>query len=276
MRKIRVPILAGLVGAACLLAGGGVAAGYLLASRAAPKPELAGMYLDLTKRALTDLLYETDPNIVYQRLIGKDWPSRAVTMVGIKRLDNIQACAEDVLRNDIPGDFLEAGAWRGGATMFMQTILKAYGDNTRTVWVADSFEGVPPSNPAKYPADTGWNLDGHKVLAVSLEEVQANFKRFGLLDERVKFLKGWFKDTLAKAPIGKLAVLRLDGDLYESTMDTLIPLYPKLSPGGYCIIDDYFAINAQRAAVDKYRHDNGITEQLHQVDWAAAYWQKGK
>jgi predicted O-methyltransferase YrrM len=77
-------------------------------------------------------------------------------------------------------------------------------------------------------------------LAVSREDVERNFAKYGLLDDRVVFLQGWFKDTLPSAPIGKIALLRLDGDMYESTMDALQNLYPKLSPGGYCIIDDFF------------------------------------
>jgi O-methyltransferase len=197
-------------------------------------------------------------------------------MIGLERLDNIQSCAENVLLNGIPGDFIEAGAWRGGATIFMKAILKEYGDTTRTVWVADSFEGVPPPNPEKYPADRQINLYECEELAVPLEEVRANFERFGVLDERVKFLKGWFKDTLPKAPIEKLALLRLDGDLYESTMDTLVPLYPKLSPGGYCIVDDYGAVPGAKIAVEEYRRKHGITEELHKMASTGAYWQKRK
>jgi O-methyltransferase len=90
----------------------------------------------------------------------------------------------------------------------------------------------------------------HKAreLAVSLEQVKANFDRYGLLDDQVRFLKGWFRDTLPVAPIERLAVLRLDGDMYESPMDTLVNLYPKLSEGGYVIVDDYGAIPACRQA----------------------------
>ena len=160
------------------------------------------------------------------------------TMVGRKRLNNIQTCIETVLDDDIPGDFLEAGVWRGGSCIFMRGVLAAYGIADRTVWAADSFEGVPPPT---HPQDEGIDLSVGvlPVLAVPLEEVQALFKRYDLLDAQVRFLKGWFKDTLAAAPIERLAVLRLDGDLYESTMDGLVHLYPRLSTGGYLIIDDF-------------------------------------
>jgi O-methyltransferase len=237
---------------------------------------LRGRYLDLIKMALTDLLYENDAGTIEARKAGMDWPSRAITMIGLKRLDNVQMCAEDVLLHRVPGDFIEAGVWRGGATMLMKAMLNEYGDTTRSVWVADSFEGLPPPDPDKYPADKGGTLHEAAILAASLPEVRSNFERFGLLDDRVKFLKGWFKDTLHTAPIKRLAVLRVDGDLYESTMDTLVPLYPKLSPGGYCIVDDYFNLASQKQAVDDYRREHGITEEIKQIDWAGAYWQKRK
>jgi hypothetical protein len=82
-----------------------------------------------------------------------------------------------------------------------------------------------------------------------MEEVKKNFEKYNLLDNNVKFLKGWFKDTLPSAPIESLAILRLDGDLYESTMDGLINLYSKLSKGGFIIIDDWGAFPACKQAV---------------------------
>jgi len=167
---------------------------------------------------------------------GKDWPLIAYTMIGHKRLDNVQKCFEDVLKNNIPGDLIETGAWRGGTTIFMRAMLRAYGITDRKVWVADSFEGLPrPVN-----SDDGWDLSQVDYLKVSLEQVQSNFEKFGLLDEQVQFIKGWFSDTLPTAPIEKLAILRLDGDMYSSTMDSLKNLYYKVSIGGYIIADDYY------------------------------------
>jgi O-methyltransferase len=176
------------------------------------------------------------------RAEGRDWPARAESMAGLKRLDNLLFCVTDVLRRGVPGDLIETGAWRGGVTIFMRAILEAYADPDRRVWVADSFQGLPKPDPERWPAEAGdehWTME---QLAVPLEEVQANFARYGLLDERVRFLPGWFKDTLPSAPIERLAVLRLDGDMYGSTMEALEALYPKLSPGGYVIVDDYGAI----------------------------------
>lgn len=207
---------------------------------------------------------------------GLDWPPDAETMVGVKRLENLSTCIADVLRTEVPGDLIEAGAWRGGCGIFMRGALAAFGDSTRTVWVADSFGGLPKPDGEHYPCDIG---DDHwmsnKYLAVPLESVKANFKRYGLLDARVRFLKGWFKDTLPTAPIARLAVARIDGDMYESTIQALDALYPKLSIGGYVIIDDY-ALPGCKAAVDDYRETRGIRERIQHVDWTGVYWRRSE
>jgi O-methyltransferase len=204
---------------------------------------------------------------------GRDWPSEADTMIGLKRLDNLHACIETVIRDQVLGDFIETGVWRGGACIFMRAALNVYGDQTRRIWLADSFEGLPkPDN--RYRQDEGsifWKAS--HTLAISLDQVRANFSRYGLLDERVRFLKGWFKDILPTAPIERLAILRLDGDMYSSTMDSLTSLYPKLSSGGFAIIDDY-AIEACRKAVTDFRESNKINDPILPIDWTGVYWRK--
>ena len=191
-----------------------------------------------------------------------------------RSLDNVQFCAQDILANQVPGDFIETGVWRGGSVIFMRALLKSYNVTNRCVWVADSFAGVPPPNPERYPWDAGIRLDVYPQLAVSMGEVQRNFERYGLLDAQVRFLPGWFRDSLPSAPIEALALMRLDGDLYESTMDALVHLYPKLSVGGYVVIDDYGAIEACRQAVHYYRTSHNITEEIRVVDWTGVYWQR--
>jgi O-methyltransferase len=208
------------------------------------------------------------------RLDGRDWPVLAHTMIGLKRLDNLQFCLEDVIKKGVPGDVVETGVWRGGATIMMRAVLKAYNVNDRVVWVADSFAGLPAPNASQYPADAGDTHHQLTLLSVSLEEVKANFERYGLLDEQVRFLRGWFKDTLPNAPIDQLAVARLDGDMYESTMDALTALYPKLSAGGYLIVDDYGVVPGCRKAVDDYRHAQAIREPIQDIDGWGVYWQK--
>jgi O-methyltransferase len=142
--------------------------------------------------------------------------------------------------------------------------------------VADSFSGMLPPDRAKYPADA-WDLHHRfNTLAVSREQVESNFEKYGLLDEQVRFLEGWFKDTLPGAPIDKLAVARLDGDMYESTMDGLTSLYPKLSIGGYLIVDDYGAVPACAKAVEDYRQRHDITDPINVIDWTGVFWQRTK
>jgi O-methyltransferase len=192
----------------------------------------------------------------------------------MQRLTSLQRCVETVLADDIPGDLVECGVWRGGACILMRAVLAAYGDETRCVWVADSFAGVPRPDSANYKADKGLRLDLFApILAVPETEVRANFQRYGLLDDQVRFLPGWFKDTLPDAPIDRIAVLRLDGDLYESTIQALDALYPRLSPGGFCIIDDYM-IKACRQAVTDYRAKHGISAEIVDIDGNGVLWRK--
>lgn len=249
------------------------------------KDGIRSLYLDLLKKCLTGLLYAESAERVNllglpfeegARIEGRDWPFAAHTMVGIKRLDNLHYCIEDILRNNVPGDLIETGVWRGGTTIFMRAVLKAYGIMNRCVWVADSFEGLPPPNADAYPLDAGDRLHEYAELAVSLAEVKSNFKRYGLLDDKVRFLKGWFRESLPTAPIDQLAVLRLDGDMYESTRDALVHLYPKVSVGGYVIVDDYGAISACRHAVHDYRHAERIDEEIHPIDWTGVYWRRSQ
>lgn len=227
---------------------------------------LASLGLEIVQKTVLDLK---------QRKVGLDWPATAETMIGLDRLDNIQNCIYEVVRNKIPGDLIETGTWRGGATIFMRACLKELSVTDRTVWVADSFEGLPKPNIKLYIQD---KLDIHwryEFLAVSLKEVKKNFIKYNLLDKQVKFLKGWFKDTLPTAPIKKLAIMRLDGDMYESTIQALEYLYPKLSVGGYVIIDDY-GLGGCRAAVDDFRNKMGIKDRLNVIDWSGRYWKRTK
>lgn len=209
------------------------------------------------------------------RDLGLDWPADALTMIGMQRLTSLQNCVETVLKDDVPGDLVECGVWRGGASILMRAVLSAYGDEKRSVWLCDSFEGVPPPDTEHYEADKGIKL--HRaagVLAIPQEQVKANFERYGLLDDQVRFVPGWFKDTLQDAPIERISVLRLDGDLYESTIQALDALYPRLSSGGFCIIDDYHAIAACRQAVTDYRTQHGVTAEIEEIDGTGVLWRK--
>ena len=264
--------------------------------------EIERLYLDLLKKSLSDSLRLDKPmfrikdnvllNVVNKILMtvnysvikvlfpkredlieGKMLPPTAESMIGFKRLDNIQYCIEEVVKNKIEGDILETGAWRGGATILMRAVLKVLNVTDKKVWVADSFEGLPKPS---FEADMGDKYYLFKGLNVGLEEVKENFERYSMLDDQVVFLKGWFKDTLPVAPIDKLSILRLDGDMYESTMDGLNNMYHKLSIGGYCIVDDYGCVPACKTAIEEFRAKHQITDEIHKVDWTGVYWKKTK
>jgi hypothetical protein len=230
--------------------------------------------------AISNVLYKIKLQIVQkryfsesQRADGQIWPGYADTMIGLKRLDNLQHCIETVLSEGVEGDLIETGVWRGGACVFMRAVLAAYGIENRKVFVADSFEGLPKPDAEKYPADKGDIHHIHTYLAVSKEEVENNFRKYGLLDNQVVFLKGWFKDTLTQAPIKKLSIIRLDGDMYGSTMESLESLYPKLSSGGFCVIDDY-ALPGCKSAVNDFRSKYMIDSEIKEIDWTGRYWRK--
>ncbi len=194
-------------------------------------------------------------------------------MIGTARMQNLRMLTQRALAEGVEGDLVETGVWRGGACIYMRAILAAAGDAERRVFVADSFRGLPPPNEAAYPADAGDRLHSYPQLAVSRQQVEANFRQYELLDERVVFLEGWFRDTLPTAPIKSIAILRLDGDMYESTMDALVSLYAKVSPGGFVIIDDYHVVRSCAQAVTDFRAREGIQAPLEEVDSVAVWWQ---
>lgn len=240
----------------------------------------ATMYLDLLAAVLTGEITKDgaqssvgeqafDP---LRRSLGRDWPTTALTMIGGARMRNLRTILELALQSGVEGDFIETGVWRGGACIYAKGIFEAHGQGSRRVFVADSFRGLPPPNTADYPQDAGDTHHTYEELAISREQVADSFRRFGLLDERVVFIEGWFSETLPTCPVEKLCVLRLDGDLYESTIVALKSLYHKVSPGGYVIIDDYL-LGPCAQAVNDFRAERGVTAPMHPVDGAAVWWQ---
>lgn len=195
-----------------------------------------------------------------------------ISMLNEHKLDTLRYCVEDCLTRGVPGDIIETGVWRGGATIYFAGILKAHGNESKKVFVADSFEGLPRPDEEKYPQDKGGTEYLRKDLAVSLEEVTANFERFDLLSDNVIFIKGFFEESLKTATIEKLSILRLDGDMYGSTMTVLNQLYHKLEIGGYLILDDWLISGAREALLD-FREKMGIKEELYQ-DFSGVYYKK--
>jgi capsular polysaccharide biosynthesis protein len=244
--------------------------------------DAVSLYLDLLIKCITNTIYG-DANKggwrppAYDeeaRRQGTDWPEVAHSMIGVLRLENICELTRTVLREGIPGDLIETGVWRGGACILMRGVLRACDDLDRKVYVADSFRGLPPPDVERYPEDSGQTIHTFDYLSVSQKTVADNFRAYGLLDERVVFVEGWFKDTLPHLPTDALALMRLDGDLYESTIQALEALYPKLSVGGFVIVDDYGSWPSCRQAVHDYRAAHDIEDAIIRVDTAGVYWRK--
>jgi hypothetical protein len=260
-------------------------------ARHAPRPADAGvtlardLYIDLLLRSLVDAIYGEPmpgpwrPGNKFdrgERSPGRLGPSTAHTMVGLDRLNNLRDLAQMALDAAIPGDFIETGVWRGGCCILMRGVLAANGEHERKVYVVDSFQGVPPPKPELYPADRDDTHYRHPELAVPLDVVKANFALYGLLDDQVAFVEGFFADTLPSLDCGALALLRLDGDLYESTWLALHHLYPRLSPGGFVIIDDFGVSPACRQAVFDYRSRHAIDAPIEEIDRSGVWWRKSQ
>jgi O-methyltransferase len=239
-------------------------------------------YLRVVARTLDGTIYEDPPlssngGPVFDmnlRTHGWDWPSVAFTMVGTKRLQNVRHLLESVIGEGVPGDFVETGVWRGGACIMARAVLQAYGVTDRSIIACDSFEGLPEPNTTDFPADQGSTFHTYADLAVSLEQVKANFAKFDLLDDQVVFLKGWFRDTMSKVPSKQVAVLRLDGDMYESTIDPLRSLYDRIPAGGYVIVDDYHVVEASKTALHDFLAERGENPSLREIDGVGVFFRK--
>ena len=268
----------------------------LRASEPGPeKDSLRTAYLDLLKLSLVDLAgartlsvsragdgrapgsqvfsRELTGEELALRIRGADWPFSGLSMIGLPRLDDLQRCVESVVADDISGDLIEAGAWRGGASILMRATLDSLGEVGRSVCVADSFQGLPTPDADTFPEDRDLDLSQVDFLAVPLEEVKEYFARLGC-ERGVEFVPGFFADTLPTLGDRRWSVVRLDGDTYESTWLALESLYPGLSSGGYLIVDDYQLIDECRDAVDGFRREYGITEPIEKIDWNAIRWRR--
>jgi O-methyltransferase len=233
--------------------------------------EVYTKFLDTKQYPSEDqMLTAINSEILESRRVGRDWPQRAHTMVGRERLNNIQHCLNYARENNIPGDFIETGVWRGGACIFAKKYFDLY-DMDRNVFVADSFKGLPPPECQQ---DEGANYHLFTELAISLEKVKSHFELYGCLDDKVKFVEGWFKDSLPNNnDIKELCVLRMDGDMYKSTMDVFETCYHKLSVGGFCIIDDW-CIPDCREAVEDWWKLLGKQPSYTDIDGSSIFWQK--
>lgn len=196
---------------------------------------------------------------------GKNFPEYGFSMLNIDRMNNIRDLIEIIVKDNIEGDWIECGVWRGGASIFANAVFKTL-NNSRKIYVADSFKGFQPR-------DIGWI--NHGFCVVDLNTVKENFKRCNLLDDNVIFIEGFFNESLPKYKdsIDKLSILRMDADTYNATTDILINLYEKVSINGFIIIDD-FQIEECKQAVNDFRKIHNINDPIVLIDWVGAYWKK--
>lgn len=231
----------------------------------------------VTKVLVTNSLLGIYPGLID----GSAYPTSeaAVTMSGYRRLNNLQWLLEDAILNKIPGDFLEAGIWRGGMCILAAAVFKSFNQENRTVFGVDSFGGIPKVDVQRYPVDKH-HLKAHKISTLNQNSegaVLRSLERLGLGETstpRVKLLRGIFKPTLRKAADAGLfargfSVIRLDGDTYQSTWETLEILYPLVTPGGYIIIDDFYdwegANRATRDWREKYQVRTPLVPVYHNI-----------
>lgn len=191
-------------------------------------------------------------------------------MVGLKRLDNLEMLVRHLEAQKVPGDLIECGVWRGGASLFVRGLLKAHGITDRMVHLVDSFDGLPKAS-TDYDEDS-WSSS--KYLKVSLPTVRGAFERYGLLDDQVQFHKGFFRESLPafrKATTTPIALLRMDGDMYESTIDIMYNLVDLMSPGAYIVVDDWTIPECQRAVKDFFE-THALAPKIHAIDTASVYF----
>lgn len=246
--------------------------------------DLRENYLHLIQSVLSGTIYEDAPLSANSdgipvfdstiREYGWDWPSKAFTMIGTRRLLNFRHLIENVIAENIPGDIVETGVWRGGACIMAKAVLKIYNQQQRKVFLCDSFEGLPSPNVNLFPADANSTFHEYPELSVSIDQVKENFEKFNLLDDQIVFVKGLFKDTLDSLPTKHIAVLRLDGDMYESTIGPLRQLYDSVSPCGCVIVDDYEVVPACRQAVHDFFDERRINPELNIIDGVGRFFKK--
>lgn len=190
------------------------------------------------------------------------------TGTGPVRVDALITAVKHVVEENIPGDFVECGVWKGGSIMAMALTLIELGAE-RDIWLYDTFAGMPPPQGidgkkaarrwAETREDNNWCL-------CPIEEVKENVYSTGYPRGRFRFVKGMVEDIIPMTAPEKIALLRLDTDWYSSTLHELIHLYPRLSLGGVLLIDDYGHYRGARKATDRFIADHAPDLVLQYVD----------
>jgi O-methyltransferase len=240
---------------------------------------LMGDYLGIFERSVQTTLQHQENKLAVSpvnsefRQQGLDWPLFGMTMTGRIRMATMKTIVEEVISNQIPGDVIETGVWRGGLSIFMRGILIASNESHRKSYVCDSFAGLPSS---QLKDDSHLQWDQTPYLEISDEHVMKNFISAGIIDPEIIFVKGFFSHSMKPLSqlITQLSILRLDGDMYESTVDVLYHLYDKLSIGGYVYIDDYSPHFPARAACEHFFQVHDFLPKIIEPDSLSGYWKK--
>jgi hypothetical protein len=179
---------------------------------------------------------------------------REQSMTGPERLYGLYDAVRYVHARKIPGSIVECGVWRGGSSMMAALTLQQLGDTSRDLYLYDTFTGM--SAPTEHDVDINGRTAESRWregwVAASLEDVQANMRSTGYPQERITYVRGMVEETIPETIPDQIALLRLDTDFYESTAHELEHLYPRLTPGGVLIVDDYGNWQGARKAVDEY------------------------
>lgn len=206
----------------------------------------------------------TSPRELNPDITDQEWETFATvepyTMTSLERVLTAVRATAYISENHIPGDVVECGVWRGGSTMAIARTLREHGDVSRRLYLYDTFDGMvqPTASDTDYRGTEAATVlselqqSGEKWCYASVEDVQANLAKTQYPFERIVFVKGPVETTIPGTVPEAIALLRLDTDWYESTRHELLHLYPRLSPGGVLIVDDYGHWKGSRQAVDEY------------------------
>ncbi len=200
------------------------------------------------------------------------------TMTSAERLFGLSEAVRFVAAAGIPGDFVECGVWKGGSALLMARVLSEVGDTSRPIWLYDTFTGMAePTAEDGQVARSRWQQarqrDSHTDWCFSpLQEVQSVMERSAYPPDKLLFVAGKVEDTIPSQAPDRIALLRLDTDWYGSTLHELVHLWPRLSPGGVLIIDDYGHWEGARRAVDEFFAATPIL--MHRLDYTGRAIQK--
>ncbi len=201
------------------------------------------------------------------------------TMTGVERIVALGRAVSYIGAHKIPGDMVECGVAAGGSCMAIALTLLAGGDDSRTIWLYDTFDGMPEPGPHDVgrlgtPAIGTYKkrlVDGKSTwINVPLASVRQNMALTGYPAAQIRYVAGRVELTLRDNAPSAVSLLRCDTDWYESTKAELEVLWPRLSPGGVVLFDDYYRWQGSRKAADDYFRDHGIRILLSRIDAHAA------